>query len=215
MPRKKPNARKAESDGIHVTPNQVVAFNLAQARLWNDWTQAEAVEALEPHLGHRMSIASYSAAERSVDGSRVRKFSADEIYAFSKAFGLPVTFFFLPPPSHVDGVAVLVGAEGAESLAPAADMIDVVFGADDGSSAIAAIRMDRTLSDIDEQMMTRAQHALLQRANERTEAVARRSMRKIGSWTTNLRNIANQLEDIETRARRVVDDLHNDSDNDS
>ena len=32
---------------IQLTPNQVVAYNLAQARLWKDWTQEEAAE----HLG--------------------------------------------------------------------------------------------------------------------------------------------------------------------
>ena len=34
-----------------LTPNQVVAYNLAQARLLKGWTQDQACEALEPHLG--------------------------------------------------------------------------------------------------------------------------------------------------------------------
>ena len=83
---------------VQLTPNQIVAYNLAQARAWRDWTQEEAAEHLEPYLGTKWSKASFSAAERSVDGERVRQFSADEIVAFARGFGLPVGFFFLPPP---------------------------------------------------------------------------------------------------------------------
>src|SRR3546814_10466071 len=74
-----------------LTPNQVVAYNLAQARALKGWTQDQAAEALEPHLGARWSSASYSAAERSVDGNRIRNFDADEIVAFARAFELPIT----------------------------------------------------------------------------------------------------------------------------
>ena len=80
------------------TPNQVVAYNLAQARTWKNWTQEEAAEHLEPFLGARRATATFSSAERSIDGQRVRQFTADDIVAFSRGFGLPVGFFFLPPP---------------------------------------------------------------------------------------------------------------------
>ena len=62
---------------VQLTPNQVVAYNLAQARMWKNWTQAEAAEQLEPFLGARWSKATFSSAERSVDGQRVRQFTAD------------------------------------------------------------------------------------------------------------------------------------------
>ena len=81
-----------------LSPNQVVAYNLAQARLLRGWTQDQAAEALEAHVGARWSKATFSAAERSVDGERVRQFDADEIVAFARAFDLPVNWFFLPPP---------------------------------------------------------------------------------------------------------------------
>ena len=35
-----------------------------------------------------------SAAERSVTGARVRRFDADDLAAFSRVFGLPVSFWF-------------------------------------------------------------------------------------------------------------------------
>src|SRR5437899_1084027 len=87
---------------LALTPNQVVAFNLQQARLWRGWTQQQAADALEPYLGKRWSVASMSQAERSVAGKVVRQFSADEIVAFARAFDLPVGWFFLPPPPWSD-----------------------------------------------------------------------------------------------------------------
>jgi len=81
-----------------LTANQVVAFNLSEARRLRGWTQQRAAAELEPYVGVRWSKASFSAAERSVDGIRIRKFSADHIVAFARCFGLPVEFFFRPPP---------------------------------------------------------------------------------------------------------------------
>lgn len=49
-------------------------------------------------LGQRWSRATFSAAERSVDGQRVRQFDADEIVALARAFDLPISWFSLPPP---------------------------------------------------------------------------------------------------------------------
>src|SRR5215510_13676228 len=91
--------RRDEVDGpLPITPNQIVAFNLSEARQLRRWTQEQAAVELEKYIGARWSKATFSAAERSVDGKRVRQFTADEIVAFSRGFGLPVGFFFLPPP---------------------------------------------------------------------------------------------------------------------
>ena len=53
------------------TPNQLVAYNLARIRKQQGLTQEQTVELLTPFLGARWSVASLSAAERSVDGRRV------------------------------------------------------------------------------------------------------------------------------------------------
>ena len=76
----------------HATPNQLVAFNLRHARNLRGWTQEEAAERLTPFIGAQWSKASYSAAERSADGGRIRQFTADDIYAFAQCFELPVSF---------------------------------------------------------------------------------------------------------------------------
>jgi hypothetical protein len=95
MPRRKPDPRKW-------TPNQIVAFNINQARLKRGWTQDQAAEALAPYLGARLSTASWSAIERSVDGGRIREFTADELVAFSRGFDLPLGWFLTPPPVSDD-----------------------------------------------------------------------------------------------------------------
>jgi transcriptional regulator with XRE-family HTH domain len=81
------------------SPNQVVALNVARARALRGWTQEEAAAALAPYLGTRWSTASFSAVERSTAGSRVKQFSADELVALSRGFGLPIGWFFVPPPA--------------------------------------------------------------------------------------------------------------------
>lgn len=85
------------------SPNQVVAYNLARAREDRGWTQEEAGQRLEPHLGVSWSKATFSQAERSVDPGKSRGFTADEIVAFSRCFDLPVAWFFLPPPPGTPG----------------------------------------------------------------------------------------------------------------
>jgi transcriptional regulator with XRE-family HTH domain len=84
------------------SPNQVVALNVARARAMRGWTQEEAAAALSPHLGLHWSTASFSAVERSIRGTRVKQFSADELVALSRGFGLPIGWFFLPPPPDQD-----------------------------------------------------------------------------------------------------------------
>lgn len=61
-----------------LTPNQVVAYNLARARKVRGWTQEEAADRLERHLGVRWSNVVFSAAERSAQMDRIRQFDADE-----------------------------------------------------------------------------------------------------------------------------------------
>jgi transcriptional regulator with XRE-family HTH domain len=97
--RRKLTAGSAYADlpGHHVTVSQLVAYNMARFRKAAGLTQEE--------LGERLggwSAASVSAAERSWDGKRIRKFDADEIVNMATTLGIPVTALFLPPED--DGV---------------------------------------------------------------------------------------------------------------
>ena len=75
--------RRTEQPERSFTPNQVVAQRIVIARELRGWTQEEAAERLEPFLGARWSGATFSIVERSVDGKRIRQFSADELVALS------------------------------------------------------------------------------------------------------------------------------------
>jgi hypothetical protein len=123
------NMKRARPAARAWTPNQIVAYNVSRARLMRDWTQDQAAEAIEPYLGHRLSNASFSALERSVDGGRIREFSADEIFAFARGFKLPIGWFFTPPSAIEDiGIAVPDVKKGW-ALDPR-ELLDAVLGTD-------------------------------------------------------------------------------------
>lgn len=204
MPRKKSKAPEASEHIIGLTPNQIVAFNLAEARLWRNWTQEEAAEALEPYLGVRWSKGSFSAAERSVDGGRVRQFSADEIVAFARAFDLPVGWFFLPPPAWHAGKAVKVlTPDGGPNGVQPSELIDVVFGTAE-QQAVIEMRLQSYLQDLGVDRLTDTQEAIRRTVNARVEEIVRHSLGQLADAQTMLRALANHLEDIETRAKMAT-----------
>jgi len=209
MVRKKTATRPPRQEAVvpgylGMTPNQVVAYNLAQARNWKGWTQDEAADALAPFLGTRWSKASFSQAERSVGGKFVRNFSADEIIAFARAFELPVGWFFMPPvPWAGPGrpVALEVPPDGEQI----AELVDLVFG-DDGNQAILTVRLDGFLDQLGPDRLTAAQRRISALVSRRVEAITRSAFKNIGRWQTSLRSIANQLEDLEALAKHAIAD---------
>jgi hypothetical protein len=127
VPRRKPPVSPAW------TPNQIVAHNISKARLLRGWTQDQAAEACAPYLGTRLSPASWSALERSVDGGRIREITADELVGFARAFDLPIGFF-LTPPSAWDNHVVATPDAGPDGLEPV-ELFDVVIGTDENLAA--------------------------------------------------------------------------------
>ena len=109
-----------------LTANQLVAYNLARIRKVRGLSQDQAADLLEPYLGARWSKAVYSAAERSYDGKRVRQFTADNLVAMSKAFGVPVLYFFLPPKTEDRGSAAALSS-GEHDIAWR-ELFDVMLG---------------------------------------------------------------------------------------
>jgi transcriptional regulator with XRE-family HTH domain len=99
-----------------MTANQLVAYNLRRIRERDNLTQERAAEMLEPLLGRRWSKAVFSAAETSVTSDRTREFTADEILAFSAAFGVPVGWFFMPPDPGEEIAGQPVSTGGAETF---------------------------------------------------------------------------------------------------
>lgn len=206
MVRKKPQATPPERAlFLGLTPNQVVAYNLARARELKGWTQDQAAEALEPYLGVRWSKASVSQAERSVAGGFVRNFTADEIVAFARAFDQPVTWFFMPPPPWAGpGLPTKLAVPDAPAFGEAvALLVDLVFG-DEVAQAQLVLRLDAFLDEVGPAGLTEAQARVASLAGQRVAALVRQSLGDLGRWQTSLRSLANQLEDLEMRAKRMV-----------
>jgi len=113
-----------------MTPNQIVAHNVARARELRGWTQEQAAEALAPYLGAKLSGPSFSNLERSaVKIERIRQFSADDLLALSRGFDLPIGFFFTPLPPAMD--AGLYGPDaGTKGLDPIV-LLDAILGTPD------------------------------------------------------------------------------------
>lgn len=111
------------------TPNQLVAYNLARIRKQQGLTQEQTVELLIPFLGMRWSVASLSAAERSIDGRRVKEFNADELIALSRAFDVPLAVWFTPPPA--DEEPRLATPDASDQGLPVDTLLDIVFGRTD------------------------------------------------------------------------------------
>jgi hypothetical protein len=113
-----------------MTPNQIVAYNVAKARALRGWTQEQAADALAPYLGVKLSGASFSALERSAwTLHRIKQFSADDLLALSRGFDLPIGFFFTPPPPAFDAGLHAPDA-GIKGLDPIV-LLDAILGTPD------------------------------------------------------------------------------------
>jgi hypothetical protein len=190
---------------LDLTPNQVVAFNLTRAREWKGWTQDQAAAALEPFLGKRWSKASVSQAERSVAGRVIRNFDADEIVAFARAYDLPITWFFMPPPPWTDQARQPVKLDTPDAPqhgTALAELVDIVFGTQD-QQALLAMRLQAWL-DQGPTELTGAQQQIVDLVRHRTAALAHHGLGDFAQWQTQLRAIANHLEDLEARSRRAA-----------
>lgn len=208
MARKRPKQLPPDADRapfLGLTPNQVVGYNLARARELKGWTQDQAAEALEPYLGVRWSKASFSQAERSVAGGFVRNFTADEIVAFARAFDQPVTWFFMPPPAWAGpGKPTTLNVPAASEVGEAVAMlVDLVFG-EEVQQAQLVLRLDAFLAELGPARLTEAQSRVASMAGQRVAALVRESFSDLGGWQTSLRSLANQLEDLEVRAKVMM-----------
>jgi len=113
-----------------MTPNQIVAYNVAKARELRGWTQEQAADALAPYLGAKLSGPSFSSLERSAwTVNRIKQFSADDLLALSRGFDLPIGFFFTPPAPDFDAGLHAPDA-GMKGLDPIV-LLDAILGTPD------------------------------------------------------------------------------------
>jgi transcriptional regulator with XRE-family HTH domain len=189
-----------------LTPNQLVGHNLWRARQERGWTQAQAAEALEPHLGIRWTVAQVSAAERSIDGNRIRQFTADDLVAFAQAFRLPVTYFFLPTRPAAKWSKVDPKASTDQLNRTAAAMLDIIFGdAADGAPRLTT-RLREVMEYLDPALMTRAQRQVHDLAKRRLLAIVEKAIGSLGTWQHTLRAMA---DDLAVLAAETAESLSN------
>lgn len=187
-----------------MTPNQIVAYNLAQARQWKGWTQDQAAEAIAPFVGSRWSKANFSAAERSVTGERIRNFDADEIVAFAQAFELPVTFFFMPPVPWAEGLPGRLVTPDSGPLGHAlAKMVDLVFG-ERHNIGLLSIRLEEFLDQLGTGGLTDAQQRIQALTDVRLGKLIQKAFRDLERWQTQLRSMANKIEGMVIQTKTAV-----------
>ena len=136
--------RREDVDGFwRLSANQVVAYNLARARELRGWTQERAAEELAPYMGLQWSKASFSQAERSLDGRKIRQFDATEITAFARGFDLPIGWFYFPPLPWDGGLPRGRGPIDIDAVGPSVmELIDLIFG-----TAEHQVRLDDRLRE--------------------------------------------------------------------
>lgn len=111
---------------VNVDVNAVVSYNLRIIRERQGWTQQQVAQRLATLTGHELPQASISAMERGFDGERRRRFDAHELYLLSVVFGVPIVYFFLPPPDGERGQQYL-----ADTQAPITELYVAMLGTDD------------------------------------------------------------------------------------
>lgn len=197
--------KQAEVDDlVQISPNQVVAFNLAEARTLRGWTQEKAAVELEPFVGARWSKATFSAAERSVDGQRVRQFTADEIVAFSRCFRVPIGYFFMPPrPSQSETPLRLKSGENPWGGITLAELVDAIFGKP-GESDVMSTRLRSFLNEIGMTDLTDAQDQLTWRAEDALTAVVMKELARFDEWREALTGLARQLGSWQSAAKAAA-----------
>jgi hypothetical protein len=88
-----------EAGGVpkRLTPNQVVAYNMATYRRVAGITQADLAVELEDRTLFVWTKATVSAAERSWETDRSKQFDATQLFALCDIFQVPIIAFFVLP----------------------------------------------------------------------------------------------------------------------
>jgi transcriptional regulator with XRE-family HTH domain len=98
----------------------------------------------QDELGKRLggwTKVAVSAAERSWDGRRIRKFDADELVAIATALGVPVIALFLPPENSGTSVRYLLDNTSHGEIQDMADLLPYLTPSrGDDSPAMTAYR---------------------------------------------------------------------------
>lgn len=76
---------------------QVVGWRMSAARKSQGRTQEWVAERMSRFTGANWTVSTVSLAENSATSSRPRSFTANDIVALARTFGMPIPYFFIPP----------------------------------------------------------------------------------------------------------------------
>jgi hypothetical protein len=158
--------------------------------LLRGWTQKQAAEHLKSHLGESWSEAVFSAAERSVTGKRPREFTANDLYAFSVAFDLPIPYFLMPPPPRQDVTTFQVSTP-AGTDSPGA-LLERLFGLDEPTRK----RLRKASEMLLPNERTAKQNELLQRTEGYMRALLEPKLGELTRHQQELAKVADSLEEL-------------------
>jgi hypothetical protein len=126
-----------------LTVHQIVAYNFTRARQQAGWTQSETSDRLEPFLGYKLNQAGVSAIEKTYDSDRRRNIDVAEIVAFSRCFGVPLGWFFIPPAGHATDLIEPVTTKTDSNNMVVANLISLIVGTPQGWQAFIEQVADR------------------------------------------------------------------------
>jgi hypothetical protein len=156
-----PSGIEDELPERRVTANMIVGYNIAYFRKVAGATQ----EQLGEPLG--WTKVAVSAAERSWDGKRVRKFDADEILRISQMFGIPIAALFLPPEDDGEKVRYVIDGGQDWQITMRRLLEHAMSDPIDNDSPIMQAYEDRLVSAVNTYLDSEAAEAVATRLKER------------------------------------------------
>lgn len=157
-----PSGSEDELPERRVTANMVIGYNIAYFRRVAGATQ----EQLGEPLG--WTKVAVSAAERSWDGKRVRKFDADEILRVAGVFGIPIAALFLPPEDDGEKVRYVIDDGDQDEQATMRRLLELAMSDPiDSDSPIMQAYEDRLVSAVNTYLDSEAAEAVATRLKER------------------------------------------------
>ena len=197
---RRPTTRSVEEAADHAEPGRRLQPRPGQAL--EDWTQEEAAEQLEQYLGARWSKATFSAAERSIDGRRVRQFTADEIVAFSRCFDSRSASSSSPAARQLRRCRYgWLSPENPWGI-PIAELIDVIFGP--RRDGVMGMRVEEFFLQEIDRPADRGPATLDDARRGGGRSGREERARPLRTWRNMLTSLANQLEDWQIAARRAA-----------
>ncbi|HXH87317.1 MAG TPA: helix-turn-helix transcriptional regulator [Gaiellaceae bacterium] len=181
-----------------VSANQLVAYNLRRARQMRGLTQEQAAGLLEPYLGKRWSKATFSAAETSIEGKRVREFSGNDILAFASAFDVTVSWFFLPID---EAPAVMVTCGGPRPL-NIGNLLDAFMPY--GPKPELTERLETITENVPAGLRGEMDDRVNRFVSQRAAAVIAAHVDSIDQDVNDLRRVADLLELAQAAARQQI-----------